>query len=53
MMLTPEERAQLAPVLARVRTIRAELVVADQEKAAADVLSLDPPMNVGAAACRR
>jgi hypothetical protein len=38
MMLTPEERAQLAPFLARVRTIRAELVVADQETATADAL---------------
>jgi hypothetical protein len=38
MMLTPEEGARLAPVLERVRTIRAELVVADQEKAAADAL---------------
>jgi len=38
MVPTPEEPTRLAPFLARVRTIRAELILADQEKIAADAL---------------
>lgn len=41
MVLTEEERTRLAPFLARVRTVRAELVVADQEKVAAAALKTE------------
>jgi hypothetical protein len=47
MVLTQEERTRLAPFLARVRTIRAELAVADQEKIAAAALRKEAKIDSG------